>query len=80
VPDEIEAYIPSGWVGRAETELRRAGYHSTLPRSTITEAIGSKHCAITADELFEELSERFGQRVEEHELILRGTCSACASN
>jgi Fur family transcriptional regulator, ferric uptake regulator len=154
VPDEIEAYIPSGWVGRAETELRRAGYHSTLPRSTITEAIGSKHCAITADELsqdlrrggrpignatiyrtlelferlrllrrldfgdgvaryeptlpegghhhhhyvcsscgtvtafedeaveetIEELSERFGQRVEEHELILRGTCSACASN
>lgn len=146
------AKLPPGWVGRAETELRRAGHHSTLPRSRIIEAIGAQSCAVTADELsqrlrddgrpignatvyrtldlFEQLrmlrrldfgdgvsryepvvpggeshhhhyvcsscgtatpfederleevissiSRRLGQPVDEHELILRGTCATCA--
>jgi Fur family ferric uptake transcriptional regulator len=120
VPDEIEAYIPSGWMRRAETELRRgrrpignatiyrtlelferlrllrrldfgdgvSRYEPTLPEGghhhhhyvcsscgTVTAFEGQ-----AVEEAIEELSERFGQRVEEHELILRGTCSACASN
>ena len=47
--------VPPGWIGRAETELRRAGHHSTVPRSTIITAIGAEDCLVTADELIHRL-------------------------
>jgi Fur family ferric uptake transcriptional regulator len=43
------------WVEFAESELRRAGHRSSMPRSAVLELIGRQRCVLSATEIADEL-------------------------
>lgn len=57
-PSKIRSPPAEAWIEFAEGELRKAGYHSSLPRSAVLELVGRQECVLSAREIADELRSR----------------------